>query len=243
VEIKESDSSWKDWQTKLDIFQEWRKGKRNPIVRAWWAYLFSVFFHEISTLSRSAGLCLDVGCGSGGHLCRLVKEDGYGGIGLDPLKSSLTAFKDRIRCSGISEKVDLIRGVGEFLPLKNDCVQLCIMAGSLDHVCNPKQTLNEVYWVLAPESYFMLMETVLLEKKPSFYDDTHVCQFTLRDLERLLGQFRIERILKKVPIFSQIHVPDRLLDYSFLLKVLGRMPGTIGSCFNYSEVLIECKKN
>jgi len=242
-ETKKSDSSWKNWQTKLHVFQDWRKEKHNPLVRAWWSYLFSIFFHEVSTLSNSAGLCLDVGCGSGAYLCRLIKECECEGIGLDPLRSSLQAFKDRLEGDKISENIELILGVGEFLPLKKDCIQLLLMTGSLDHVNDPDQALKELYRVLIPDGYLMLLETVLLRKKPSFYDETHVHQFTLADLEKLLKQFRIEKVLKKVPIFSQIHVPDRLLEFSYLHKALSKTPGTIGSYFNYSEVLTECKKN
>jgi SAM-dependent methyltransferase len=240
-EPKKSDQSWTDWQTKLYIFQEWRKEKHNPLVRAWWSYLFSVFFREVSILSNSTRLCLDVGCGSGGYLCRLVKDYDFG-IGLDPLKSSLKSSKASLKRNGISDKVDLILGVGEHLPLKSECIDLCIMAGSLDHVNEPAQAIREIHWVLSRGGYLMLLETALIARQSSFYDETHVNQFTLTDLKRLLKQFTIERILKKVPVFSQIHLPD-LLGYGFLHKMLGSIPGVISSYFNYSEVLLECKKN
>jgi ubiquinone/menaquinone biosynthesis C-methylase UbiE len=242
-ETKKSDSSWENWQTKLGIFQEWRKVRHNQLIRAWWAYLCSVFFHEISLLPSSGGLCLDIGCGYGGYLCKLVEEGKYEGIGLDPLKSPLKLCKDNLRRSPISKKVELIQGVGEFLPLKEECIQLSMIAGSLDHVNNPSQTLREFRRVLTPNGHLMILESVLVRKKSSFFDETHVHQFILADLKGLLRQFSIRKILRKVPIFSQMRVPDRLLAYSYLHRILSKMPGAIGRYFNYSEVLIECKKN
>lgn len=238
-----SDLPWRNWKTRLDVFQNWCTKQHSPLVKAWWSYLFSEFLSEAQLLSGSSGLCLDVGCGSGDHLCGLIEKGESEGIGLDPLKPSLMAFKDRIRHGKISEKVELILGVGEYLPIRGDSVKLCVMTGALDHVNNPSQTLRELRRVLIPDGHLMLMETVLLWKRSSFYDDTHVHQFTLIDLKRLLTQFRIEKILRKVPIFSQIHVLDFLLDYSYLHKLLSRTPGTIGSFFNHSEVLIGCRKN
>jgi len=41
----------------------------------------------------------------------------------------------------------------------------------------------------------------------------------------------------------QNHVPDLLVDRSLFHTILSRVPGVIGSYFNYSEVLFECKKN
>jgi len=195
------------------------------------------------TLSNSAGVCLDVGCGSGGCLCRFVKEGEYNGVGLDPVKgSSLMRFKDRIKGYKISERIELIRGIGEYLPIKKDCVQTCIMTGSLDHVNNPEQTLKEIHRVLVHDGYFLLLESVLLKKKPSFYEETHLHHFTMADLERLLKQFRIEKIRQFFPILSQLHIPDKLLN-SNIYKASSRMPGIIGRYCNYSEVLIKSRKN
>lgn len=202
-----------------------------------------MFFHEVSTLPNSAGLCLDVGCGSGSYLCRLVKEGERNGVGLDPLKEgSLKIFKDRIKGYKISEKIELIRAVGEYLPIKEKCVQLCIMTATLDHVNNPNQTVKEIHRVLVSDGYFLLLESVLLKNRPSFYEETHLHHFTIADLKRLLGQFRIEKTRKFFPVLSQFHIPDKLLD-SNIYKALSRMPGVIGCYFNFSAVFIKSKKN
>jgi len=235
--------TWRKWESKLAIFEGWRKKYVNPLIRAWWLYLFDVFFHEVSTLSNSAGLCLDVGCGSGSCLCRLVKEGERTGVGLDPLKEgSLKIFKDRIKGYKISEKIELIRGVGEYLPIKKDCVQTCITTGVIDHVNNPNQTVKEIHRVLVSDGYFLLLESVLLKNRPSFYDETHLHHFTIVDLKRLLRQFRIQKIRKFFPVLSQLHIPDKLLD-SNIYKALSKMPSVIGCYFNYSEVFIKSKKN
>jgi SAM-dependent methyltransferase len=237
-----SDLQWTNWASRLYVFQEWRKEKHSPLVRAWWSYLTSVFFDEIKLLNINRGLCLDVGCGSGTYLSRIVEDHDFG-VGLDPLKSSLKACKDELKRADIYYKVDLILAVGEFLPLKKECVQLSIMTGSLDHVNEPTMVIDEFYRVLLYGGNLMLAETALIAKHESFYDETHVNQFTQIYLKSLLGRFRITKVLKKIPIFSQIRVPDQLIDCAFFYAILSKVPGLIGNYFNYSEVLFECEKN
>ena len=116
-----------------------------------------------------------------------------------------------------------------------------IMTGTLDHLNNPSQTLNEIQRVLVSAGYFLLLESVLLKKKRSFYDETHSNQFTMTDLKGLLNRFEIEK-LSKYFLLSQFHIPSKLLTLTIFHKMLADMPGIIGRLFNYYEVLVRARK-
>jgi ubiquinone/menaquinone biosynthesis C-methylase UbiE len=238
----QSIASWKNWQSRLSIFQQWRKKSRSPLIRKWWSYLASVFFHELESLNIDRGLCLDVGCGAGTYLSHIVEDQNFG-VGLDPLKSSLTACKTTLKRNGVYKKADLVLAIGEFVPFKGECVNLCIITGSLDHVNEPAQVATEFERVLSHGGHLMLFETASIMDHESFYDETHVNHFNQANLERLLSRFTIIKVVKKVPLFSQIHVPDLLIHYNPLHKMLSKIPGVIGSYFNYYVVLFECKKS
>lgn len=236
-------AQWETWQECLDAFQDWLQEDHGLLVRSWWSYLRSVFFREVSLLLPSSGICLDVGCGSGGYLSDIVKKRKFEGIGIDPLKSSLKECLDNAKRQGYADRLNLILGVGEYLPLKADCIQFCYIAGSLDHVKDLNQTISEFYRTLSPIGNLIILETVLFKKKRGFYDETHVYQFTLETLKVSLRKFTIVKFFRKVPIFSQIGLPDSVLQYSLLHKFFSHAPGLLGSYFNYSEVIFRCKKS
>lgn len=235
---------WKSWRNKLRDYEQWRQ--RTHVDRSsarWWAYTSDAFFEEALTLSGS-GICLDVGCGIGHFLCGLVKDGEYEGIGLDPIKElCLKPFKGRVKNYRVSEKIELIKGVGEYLPIKNDCIQLCIISATLDHVNDPDQTLKEVYRVLVHNGYFMLLQGVAQRKEPDSISETHLHQFTMADLEKLLKEFTIEKTKKLFRITSRVPIPDELLDSSNIYRALNRIYSLIGRCSKGYVVIIKSKKN
>jgi ubiquinone/menaquinone biosynthesis C-methylase UbiE len=239
--------TWKSWSNKLYFFKKWRHQKINPIIRAWWLYLFRVFFYEIQsiTVPNKNIYLLDVGCGQGSYLMELIKRKGGIGIGIDPLDSSLNLFKNRIKSSELYHKIEIVKDVGENIPIRENCVSLCIITGTLDHVNDPKLVLKEIYRTLIPKGYLILLETVLLTKTgKGFYNETHVHHFIIADLRNYLRHFKIMKLIRFYPVFSQIHLGliRKLLD-NLLSKVLSFMPGFIGCYLNYSEVLAICRKN
>ncbi|MCW4005053.1 MAG: class I SAM-dependent methyltransferase [Candidatus Bathyarchaeota archaeon] len=243
VSVPSEDESWRDWENKLDDFQQWRNSKHSSLVLSWWTYLFSYFFNEVSALPSSHKVCLDVGCGRGNYLSHLVKNHCSEGIGIDPLRSSVEASKHNCNAQGTYDRVSLILGVAEYLPLKEEAVNLCIMTGSLDHVNDPQQAADEFHRVLTRSGHLMLLETALISKQSNFYDETHTTQFTLPDLTNLVKQFQLLKVTRKFPVLSQIRLfSDTTIDRCFSSLRLRKIPGVVGSFFNYSEVLLECAK-
>jgi ubiquinone/menaquinone biosynthesis C-methylase UbiE len=227
-------------------------------------------FQELLCVSNPAVTALDVGCGPSDLLCRLIKERKNKGIGLDPLRPSLKNCKDRIEGSKISERMELIRGVSEWLPIKDDCLNLCVMTEALDHVYSPSQTFKEIHRVLVPEGYFVLLQSVVSRRQSSFDDITHLHEFTLADLEWALRSFTIEKIKRFHLAYLLItrwrdFLPDAL-DYVRQLilptpvqtqptdeqassgairiyEASAEIRGFIDRLLNYSETLIICKKS
>jgi ubiquinone/menaquinone biosynthesis C-methylase UbiE len=120
------------------------------------------------------------------------------------------------------------------------------MTATLDHVNNPKLVFKEIHRILTFKGYLILLETVLKRKARSFYDETHMHHFTIMDIKRLLKHFKIEKVVTFYPILSQIHLDfmrKMMSSIPILEEMLSKIPGLIGSYFNYSEVLVICRKN
>jgi ubiquinone/menaquinone biosynthesis C-methylase UbiE len=243
---KESDNqSWNSWQSTLDVFEGWLEEEHSTLIRAWWVYLYNKFVSLASRYVNSGETCVDIGCGAGGCLYAIVTKRKCQGVGLDPLRSSLKSFKKLTKATNISDSIHLVQGVSEFLPFRDNYFQLCTMTGSLDHVKSTEQTVSEFFRILAPSHYLVLEETALRVKKKnckSFFQQTHNVQFTKGFLVKLFNNFRITKTYQKYPVFSQLEIPDVILEYSFVHTLLSRAPGVIGMLFNHSEVMIECQK-
>ncbi|KFM14543.1 ubiquinone-menaquinone biosynthesis methyltransferase protein [Marine Group I thaumarchaeote SCGC RSA3] len=87
-----------------------------------------------------SGTVLDVGCGP--TLPAYLKNNDkiQLGIGLDPLISTKNYQNEK--------NIDLIQGIGEFLPFKNEIFDFVSFCTSFDHVVNPNFVLNESKRVL-----------------------------------------------------------------------------------------------
>jgi len=188
--------AYSKWEQKLSAFKSWRKKDVSESQRLTWNYLKDSFLEMVSELPIGKNwLCLDVGCGSGCYLSEIVQQHNCRGIGLDPLKgSSLEAFKNRISaCKKLSE-VGLIQSIGEHLPVTDNSINLCIMTGALDHVANPEQTFKEIHRILAPEGYFLLLQSVVKKLNVHHDDETHVNEFTVASLKALFKNFKILKL-------------------------------------------------
>ncbi|MHA1265168.1 MAG: class I SAM-dependent methyltransferase [Candidatus Helarchaeota archaeon] len=236
--------NWKKWRKKLKTFDEKRVRRRikgvDCLTKRYWTYSIELFQKQLSTIHGS-GIILDIGCGSGENLSRIVKEKEYRGIGLDPLpESSLKSFKKNIKKYGLSQKLDLIKGIGEYLPLKKDYVQLCIMTATLDHVNDPIQVIKEIHRVLNHNGIFFLLQTIK-NKKILSDDETHLHQFTLNGLKQLISEFKIEKINKIYGIPKQLLLFDRLLIFPIIFKLIIQLMGMIDWIFQrfYNGVIIK----
>lgn len=88
---------------------------------------------------------LDVGCGRATDAVALSKNCGRC-IGLEPSQTMITYAKDCIHED--NNNVNLIRGLGEHLPLKRASLDKIVCKGALDHFPHPQAAIEEMARVL-----------------------------------------------------------------------------------------------
>jgi len=90
---------------------------------------------------------LDVGCGRATDAVELAKDSGEC-IGLEPSDKMIMYAKSCIRENG--NTVHLVRGLGEYLPLKTGSLDKIVCKGALDHFPRPQVAIEEMARVLRP---------------------------------------------------------------------------------------------
>ena len=88
---------------------------------------------------------LDVGCGRATDAVELDRTSGRC-IGVEPSQTMVTYAKCYIREN--SSGVNLVRGLGEHLPLKNGSLDKIVCKGALDHFPHPQVAIQEMARVL-----------------------------------------------------------------------------------------------
>jgi len=183
---------WNVWKSKLREFEKWRTERRRANMLQYRAFYRGQFVKEIPQALFEM-FCLDIGCGSGGVLYRIVKEKKWIGIGIDPiLELSLKVFHRKVREENLP--VFLIQGVGEYLPLRDSHVHVAIATSTLDHLQDVDQTFQECHRVLKGCGHFYVLETV--EKQAGKGGWTHLRSFTLNRLQNLFQKngFKIKKM-------------------------------------------------
>jgi len=111
------------------------------------AFLFkqleTVALREVQ--AKAGEKVLDVGCGRATDAVELAKDSGKC-IGLEPSEKMIGYAKSCIRDNGNS--VCLVRGLGEYLPLKDASLNKVVCKGALDHFPHPELAIEEMARVL-----------------------------------------------------------------------------------------------
>jgi ubiquinone/menaquinone biosynthesis C-methylase UbiE len=97
-----------------------------------------------------AGICLDLGCGSGHLDVELAKRSQLTIIGLDIDAGMKPLFEKRIREAGLDKRVTFVQGDAQKLPFPDHYADLIVSRGMLIFVPDIKQCLREVSRVLKP---------------------------------------------------------------------------------------------
>jgi ubiquinone/menaquinone biosynthesis C-methylase UbiE len=91
----------------------------------------------ILELGDRKAIILDIGCGTGEYIQKISASNSkYWGIGIDVNPSFLRERR--------SNSADLIVGTSEYLPFRNESVDMVIMIESLEHVQSEEKTLKEI---------------------------------------------------------------------------------------------------
>jgi ubiquinone/menaquinone biosynthesis C-methylase UbiE len=91
----------------------------------------------IEELGDREAIILDIGCGTGEYIANVITSNPkYWGIGVDINRSFLRERR--------SNSADLVAGASEYLPFRNESIDMVIMIESLEHVRDEVKTLDEI---------------------------------------------------------------------------------------------------
>ncbi|MBU1172448.1 MAG: class I SAM-dependent methyltransferase [Proteobacteria bacterium] len=96
------------------------------------------------------GFCLDIGCG-GGHLGMALAKRGPFDLGfLDPSQGMRELAVQNVAEAGLSDRVRILEGCAESIPLPDHSVDLAISRGSIFFWKDLVSAFKEIYRVLKP---------------------------------------------------------------------------------------------
>jgi len=103
---------------------------------------------------------IDICCGTGDLVARMARAVGPKGhaIGLDFAPGMLAVAARRLAGLGFADRVTLICGDAETLPLADQTVDAATFAFGLRNVAHPERALREVYRVLRPQGRLVILE-------------------------------------------------------------------------------------
>lgn len=107
------------------------------------------------------GTVLDVGCGPRMPMYLENNKEVKLAIGIDPLIS--------FDAAELSERVDLLSGMGEFLPFKDEAFDVISFATSFDHMIEPITALKEVKRILKKDGSICFWINDDVPKRPSLF--------------------------------------------------------------------------
>ena len=105
---------------------------------SWYSEEKEILESEVKTIKSFSleGFGIDIGVGSG-----VFVEASKVSIGIDPALNMLKIAKKR--------NIEVIRGVGEFVPFRDKVFDYAIMTTVLSFLANPFKVLSEIYRILA----------------------------------------------------------------------------------------------
>jgi SAM-dependent methyltransferase len=132
-------------------------------------------------IKYASGITLDVGADNCHELIKIL-PNGVEYIGLTPDES----IHEENGHHG------LLRGLGEFLPFKNETLDTVMFNTSLDHILDANLAVSEAYRVLKKGGRLIICSLVWLENFELWRDDVHFHHFRPFEIEGFLENFEIE---------------------------------------------------
>ncbi len=159
----------------------------------------------LSLLGRSWHRVVDLGCGEGITLERLIKEfpdQECFGVDLSTFNiGTCQSYRLPVACGDIYQ-----------LGLKTGSMDGCLLLDVIEHLEKPEAVLDEVFRILRPggmlilafpnDRMFFLSRLLFLKLKEAFYDPGHVRQWQPKEMRDLLQQkgFQVNRF-SSLPFF------------------------------------------
>ncbi len=137
---------------------------------------------------------LDIGCGTGSLLEKLLKQKPkVRAFGLDLSENMLEVAKEKL-----PKNVELVYGEAEALPYDNKKFEVVIMIDSFGFFVNPEQAITEAYRILKPGGKLIIADKHIVGLKKLFVNSTCYEEKQIRDFLNNAG-FDIINILNNIP--------------------------------------------
>lgn len=170
------------YDIELSFQIEWAKEfKQNKfkVLEYWKKYRYLDDINRTCQITEDTKI-LDVGCGINTVL-HYVKGKRFG---IDPLADEYFKLYE------YPEGINIKKGFGEHIPFPDKYFNVVCCSNVLDHVTDPKKTVDEMYRVLKASGYLVLTVEAFREKTTR--NRAHPHSFTKRDVYSLLeGKFKI----------------------------------------------------
>lgn len=101
---------------------------------------------------------LDVGCGKGAHSIELARRFGCRVIAADPIPQQLEKTRERVAEEGVGDRVTVLEGAIESLPLEDESVDHVWCRDMLNHV-RLREALSECFRALRPGGRILVYQT------------------------------------------------------------------------------------
>jgi len=121
-----------------DRWSEWQEKQRASLAEyhsPTYITRWDDYRERFGIFCNATGTVLDVGCGVAAIPMRYARRENVEVVGLDPLSPHRPQY-----C--------FVRGVGEYLPFRDEAFDACTCFSVLDHLIDPKPVLHEIRRVL-----------------------------------------------------------------------------------------------
>jgi SAM-dependent methyltransferase len=127
------------WQPE-PLWEEWPNGRDTQFVM----WRMEQAFRDVA-IQGGGGRMLDVACGNAFHAPEFVRA-GWRVYGLEPSSEMIVRANAYAADHGV--RIDVVRGIGEYLPFEDETFDRVICMSSLDHYANPAAGMREMARVL-----------------------------------------------------------------------------------------------
>ncbi|MBI5288025.1 MAG: class I SAM-dependent methyltransferase [Chloroflexi bacterium] len=99
------------------------------------------------------GLLLDIACGHARH-CMELRAHGWDFIGIEPSPEMVRRAREWTAAAG--DPAEMMYGIGELLPFKDESFDRILCMSSLDHFANPDVGMREMARILKPDGRIVI---------------------------------------------------------------------------------------
>lgn len=180
---------WEDWVTRTAI---------DPLIKMYWKFHLQILH---SVLPPNPNPILEIGCGTHPLINYLQENEKHA---IDPLMDLYAPHLPR--------SLQIIQGVGETLPFRNNAFSLVITTNTLDHCIDPVGFLDEIHRILKEMGTLYLSVNCFLSRHNFVKQDPpHPHNFIPSDIVRLLQYYGFQIISHRIGIGDLGVGIDRLI--------------------------------